>query len=84
MQKIDSVVSWIALTSRQPLSKIRNGHTMSSRIRAVRGNEPNRFSPTHTLSDYPLLIGEIIRRSERRSEKRARFRSLMQKMRFSI
>jgi hypothetical protein len=56
---------------------------MSSRTRAVRGYYPNRFSTTQTLSDYPLLIGEILRRSERRALQRARLRSLMQKIRFT-
>jgi hypothetical protein len=66
-------------------SKIRKwAPIMFSRNHAMRANETYRFSTTPTLSDYPLLIGEILRRSERRSEKRARLRSLMQKMRFSI
>ncbi len=41
---------------------------MFSRTHAARGNETYRFSATYTLSDFPLLIGEILRRSERRSE----------------
>src|SRR5256886_8268674 len=40
---------------------------MFLRTHAARGNETNRFSATYTLSDFPLLIGEILRRSERRS-----------------
>jgi hypothetical protein len=54
---------------------------MFSRTRAVRGNETYRFSATYTLSDFPLLIGEILRRSERRAEQKARARSLILKMR---
>jgi len=35
---------------------------MFSRTHAPRGNETYRFSTTYTLSDSPLLIGEILRR----------------------
>jgi hypothetical protein len=54
---------------------------MFLRTHAARGNETNRFSATYTLSDFPLLIGEILRRSERRSERKARARSLIHKIR---
>lgn len=54
---------------------------MFSRTHAARGNETYRFSVTYTLSDFPLLIGEILRRSERRSERKARARSLIHKIR---
>ena len=54
---------------------------MFLRTHAARGNETNRFSATYTLSDFPLLIGEILRRSERRSEQKARARLLLQKIR---
>jgi hypothetical protein len=57
---------------------------MSSKIHPVRGNENYRFSTTPTLSDFPLLIGEILRRSDRRLEKRARRRSFMKKVRFKV
>jgi hypothetical protein len=53
---------------------------MFSRINIARGSETYRFSPTYTLSDFPLLIGEILRRSERRSELRARRRLLFEKI----
>jgi hypothetical protein len=53
---------------------------MLSRTNIARGNETYRFSPTYTLSDFPLLIGEILRRSERRSELRARRRLLFEKI----
>jgi hypothetical protein len=53
---------------------------MFSRTNIARGNETNRFSATYTLSDFPLLIGEILRRSERRSERKARVRSLIHKI----
>jgi hypothetical protein len=54
---------------------------MFLRTHAARGNETTRFSATYTLSDFPLLIGEILRRSERRSEQKARARLLLQKIR---
>jgi hypothetical protein len=54
---------------------------MFLRTHAVRRNETNRFSATYTLSDFPLLIGEILRRSERRSEQKARAGLLLQKIR---
>ena len=34
----------------------------------------------HTLSDYPLLIGEILRRHELRSARRAKRSALVQKI----
>jgi hypothetical protein len=54
---------------------------MFSRTHAARGDETYRFSATYTLSDFPLLIGEILRRSERRLERKARARSLIHKIR---
>ena len=60
--------------------KIRKGQLMFSRIHAARGDETYRSSETYTLSDFPLLIGEILRRSERRSERKARARSLIHKI----
>jgi hypothetical protein len=54
---------------------------MFSRTHAARGDETYRFSATYTLSDFPLLIGEILRRSERRSERKARATSLIHKIR---
>ncbi len=54
---------------------------MFSRTHAARGDETHRFSATYTLSDFPLLIGEILRRSERRLERKARARSLIHKIR---
>jgi hypothetical protein len=54
---------------------------MFSRTHATRVDETYRFSSTHTLSDFPLLIGEILRRSERRSERKDRTRSLTHKIR---
>jgi len=52
-----------------------------SRTNIARGNETYRFSATNTLSDIPLLIGEILRRSELRSQRKARPRSPIQKIR---
>ena len=54
---------------------------MSSKTHVAHGDETYRFSATYTLSDFPLLIGEILRRSERRSERKARARSLVHKIR---
>jgi hypothetical protein len=53
---------------------------MYSRTRIAQWCETNRFSATHTLSDFPLLIGEVLRRRGLRSERQARRRSLIQKI----
>jgi hypothetical protein len=45
---------------------------MSSRRRLIHPQETYRFSMTHTLSDYPLLIGEILRRDQQRSVQQAK------------
>jgi hypothetical protein len=50
---------------------------MRSRIQSGNGNEGYRFSSTATLSDFPLLIGEMLRRSDLRIEKKARRRARM-------
>ena len=47
---------------------------MYSRNHAGRSDETYRFSATPTLSDFPLLIGEILRRSDRRLQKKAKHR----------
>jgi hypothetical protein len=57
---------------------------MFSRTHAARRDETYRFSSTYTLSDFPLLIGEILRRSELRSERKARARSLIHKIKASF
>jgi len=57
---------------------------MSSKIHPERSNATYRYSTTPTLSDYPLLIGEILRRSDRRLEKRARRGLFMKKIRFTV
>ena len=49
---------------------------MSSRRRIIHPKETYRFSMTHTLSDYPLLIGEILRRDELRASQQAKRRTL--------
>jgi hypothetical protein len=54
---------------------------MFSRRHVVPGYEPYRFSATRTLSDFPLLIGELLRRGELRAQRQARRRSLIQKFR---
>jgi hypothetical protein len=43
--------------------------------------EPFRYSPhTRTLSDYPLLIGELLRRDEFRRQRRAKRARFAQRM----
>ena len=50
---------------------------MSLRRRVIHAQETYRFSMTHTLSDYPLLIGEILRRHELRAVQKAKRRSFL-------
>jgi hypothetical protein len=57
---------------------------MYSRNHAGRSDETYRFSATPTLSDFPLLIGEMLRRSDRRSQKKAKHRFHIHKTRFPI
>jgi hypothetical protein len=54
---------------------------MFSRTHVVQRYNPHRFSTTRTLSDFPLLIGEILRRGELRVQRQAKRRSLIQKFR---
>jgi hypothetical protein len=49
---------------------------MSSRRRTIHPQETYRFSMTHTLSDYPLLIGEILRRDQLRAIQQAKRRAM--------
>ena len=49
---------------------------MSSHRRTTHPQETYRFSMTHTLSDYPLLIGEILRRDHLRARQQARRRAI--------
>ena len=49
---------------------------MSLRRRKVHPTEAYRFSVTRTLSDYPLLIGEILRRDAMRTAQQAKRRTL--------
>jgi hypothetical protein len=53
---------------------------MPSENQRVQGNGAHYFSGTPTLSDFPLLIGEILRRSDLRLQKRAKRRVRIQKM----
>ena len=55
---------------------------MYSRIHAGRSDETYRFSATSTLSDFPLLIGEMLRRSDRRSQKKAKHTLHIHKIRY--
>jgi hypothetical protein len=48
-----------------------------TRRRLTHQQETYRFSVTHTLSDYPLLIGEILRRDQMRAAQLAKRRSLL-------
>jgi len=50
---------------------------MSSHRRTTHLQETYRFSMTHTLSDYPLLIGEILRRDQLRARQQARRRAVL-------
>ena len=50
---------------------------MSSRRRFIHPQETYRFSTTHTLSDYPLLIGEILRRDQLRTVQQTKRRTLL-------
>ena len=50
---------------------------MSSHRRITHPQETYRFSMTHTLSDYPLLIGEILRRDQVRAVQQAKRRGIL-------
>jgi hypothetical protein len=50
---------------------------MSSHRRIINTQETYRFSMTHTLSDYPLLIGEILRRDQVRVLQQAKRRAIL-------
>ena len=50
---------------------------MASRHRTIHPEETYRFSGTHTLSDYPLLIGEILRRDQQRTVQQAKRRTFL-------
>ena len=50
---------------------------MSLHRRIIHPQETNRFSMTHTLSDYPLLIGEILRRDQVRVSQQAKRRAIL-------
>jgi hypothetical protein len=49
---------------------------MPSHHRTIHPRETYRFSTTHTLSDYPLLIGEVLRRDEYRAVHKAKRRAV--------
>jgi hypothetical protein len=53
---------------------------MASRRRIVHQTETYRFSATQTISDHPLLIGELLRRGELRVLHEARFRTWIGEM----
>jgi hypothetical protein len=53
---------------------------MSSWTHGARANEMSHFSTTRTLSDFPLLIGEMLRRGNLRSRRQARRRTLIRKI----
>jgi hypothetical protein len=68
-----------------PGYRARKSHIMFSRTHTARGDEIYRFPANPTLSDFPLLIGEMLHRAERRAEKKARAaRSLIHKIKFTI
>ena len=51
---------------------------MTPHRRIIQSQETYRFSMTHTLSDYPLLIGEILRRDQLRALQQAKRRAILQ------
>ena len=53
---------------------------MSSWTHSVQANEMAHFSTTRTLSDFPLLIGEMLRRGNLRACRQARRRTLIRKI----
>jgi hypothetical protein len=57
---------------------------MSSHRRTIHPQETYRFSMTHTLSDYPLLIGEILRRDQVRTVQQARRRAIFYDLRRAL
>ena len=57
---------------------------MSSHRRIIHPQETYRFSMTHTLSDYPLLIGEILRRDQLRVVQQARRRAMFVDLRRAL
>jgi hypothetical protein len=57
---------------------------MSSWTHSVQANEMAHFSTTRTLSDFPLLIGEMLRRGDLRSRRRATRRTLIRKIKVTF
>jgi Flp pilus assembly protein CpaB len=51
---------------------------MPSHRQIIHPQETYRFSTTHTLSDYPLLIGEVLRRDQHRAMHKARLRAILE------
>ena len=54
---------------------------MASHHRIIHLQETYRFSTTHTLSDYPLLIGEVLRRDQHRAIHKASRRAILDDLR---
>src|SRR5260370_40353816 len=80
--RADSVTEDVA-SRKKPLERHYNGDNsqnynklvegfMSLGRRVIHPQETYRFSTTHTLSDYPLLIGEILRRDQQRAVQQAK------------
>jgi hypothetical protein len=57
---------------------------MSPHRRTTHTWETYRFSMTQTLSDYPLLIGEILRRDQLRARQQAKLRALFSDLRRAL
>ena len=53
---------------------------MSLSIHGTQANEMSHFSTTRTLSDFPLLIGEMLRRADLALARQARRRTLIRKI----
>ncbi|MBV8277914.1 MAG: hypothetical protein JO170_21995 [Verrucomicrobia bacterium] len=57
---------------------------MSSHHRTIHPQETYRFSMTQTLSDYPLLIGEILRRDQLRAVQQAKRHAMFSEFRRAL
>jgi hypothetical protein len=53
---------------------------MDSSIYVVQANQTSHFTKTRTLCDFPLLIGEILRRADLRLRRQARRRTRIRKI----
>jgi hypothetical protein len=61
-------------------STTRKDPNMDSWIYVVQANQTSHFTKTRTLCDFPLLIGEILRRADLRLRRQARRRARVRKI----